>query len=39
MYLIHYPTGRFERSGLIQEAKSVFNGEVELAKDFMEIIF
>jgi ribonuclease Z len=39
MYLIHYPTGRFERSDLVQEAKSVFQGEVELAKDFMEIIF
>ncbi|HRJ75942.1 MAG TPA: MBL fold metallo-hydrolase, partial [Anaerolineales bacterium] len=38
MYLIHYPTGRFERSGLIQEAKSVFDGEVELAKELMEII-
>jgi ribonuclease Z len=39
MYLIHYPTGKFERGGLVQEAKSVFDGEVELAKDFMEIIF
>lgn len=39
MYLIHYPTGRFARSGLVEEAKSVFNGEVELAKDFMEINF
>lgn len=39
MYLIHYPTGRFARSGLVEEAKSVFNGEVELAKDFMTIQF
>lgn len=39
MYLIHYPTGRFGRSGLVEEAKSVFNGEVDLAKDFMEINF
>lgn len=39
MFLIHYPTGRFERSGLVAEAKSAFSGEVELAKDFMEINF
>jgi ribonuclease Z len=39
MFLIHYPTGRFARSGLVEEAKSVFSGEVELAKDFMEIVF
>ncbi|MBL8050658.1 MAG: MBL fold metallo-hydrolase [Anaerolineales bacterium] len=39
MLLIHYPTGRFERSGLVEEAKSAFGGEVDLAKDFMEINF
>lgn len=39
MFLIHYSTGRFARSGLIEEAKSAFEGEVELAKDFMEINF
>jgi ribonuclease Z len=39
MFLIHYPTGRFARSGLVEEAKSVFGREVELAKDFMEIKF
>lgn len=39
MFLIHYPTGRFARNGLIEEAKSFFDGEVELAKDFMEINF
>ncbi|HCB02605.1 MAG TPA: hypothetical protein DEP19_09500 [Anaerolineae bacterium] len=39
MYLIHYPTGSHERSGLVEEAKSAFDGEVELAKDFMEIDF
>ncbi|KXK13568.1 MAG: beta-lactamase domain-containing protein [Chloroflexi bacterium OLB14] len=39
MFLIHYPTGRFARSGLVEEAKSVFDGEVELAKDFMQIEF
>lgn len=39
IFLIHYPTGRFARSGLVEEAKSVFSGEVELAKDFMEIKF
>lgn len=39
MYLIHYPTGRFERGDLVAEAKSAFDGEVELAKDFMEINF
>lgn len=39
MLLIHYPTGRHERSGLAAEAQSAFRGEVELAKDFMEINF
>lgn len=39
MFLIHYPTGKFERSGLVAQAKSVFNGEVELAKDFMTLEF
>lgn len=39
MFLIHYPTGRFARSGLVEEAKSVFDGDVELAKDFMQILF
>ncbi|NJN79766.1 MAG: MBL fold metallo-hydrolase [Anaerolineales bacterium] len=39
MFLIHYPTGRFARGDLVAEAKSVFDGDVELAKDFMEIKF
>jgi ribonuclease Z len=39
MILIHYPTGRFERNGLVEEAKSAFDGEVQLAKDFMELEF
>lgn len=39
MYLIHYPTGRFERGDLVAEARFAFDGEVELAKDFMEINF
>lgn len=39
MFLIHYPTGRFERGDLVAQAKSAFGGEVELAKDFMEINF
>lgn len=39
MFLIHYPTGRFARSGLVEEAKSVFSGEVELAKDFLTLEF
>ena len=39
MFLIHYPTGRFERGDLIAEAKSAFDGEVQLAKDFMELEF
>ncbi|MBL8100591.1 MAG: MBL fold metallo-hydrolase [Anaerolineales bacterium] len=39
MLLIHYPTGRFERSDLVEKAKSAFDGEVELAKDFMTLEF
>lgn len=39
MYLIHYPTGRFERGDLVAEAKSAFDGPIELAKDFMTIEF
>jgi ribonuclease Z len=39
MILIHYPTGRFERGDLVAEAKSTFDGEVQLAKDFMELEF
>lgn len=39
MFLIHYPTGKFERDDLIAQAKSAFDGEVELARDFMTIEF
>jgi ribonuclease Z len=37
LYLIHYPTGKFSRQGLIDEAKTKFPGPVFLARDFMTI--
>lgn len=37
LYLIHYPTGRFASRDLVAEAKSQFSGDVQLARDFMEI--
>jgi len=39
LYLIHYPTGRFAKDELLKDAKSTFQGDVELAKDFMTIDF
>jgi len=35
LYLIHYPTGEYARDDLIAEAKGHFQGEVDLAADFM----
>ncbi len=37
LYLVHYPTGDADSSGLLEEARQVFAGEVVLAEDFMEI--
>jgi ribonuclease Z len=37
LYLIHYPTGRFAKDGLIAEASKTYKGEVIIAKDFMTI--
>ena len=39
LYLIHYPTGDFANENLIDEAKQSYQGEVELAKDFMTLDF
>jgi ribonuclease Z len=39
LYLIHYPTGNFTNGNLVDEARRHFQGEVELAKDFMELDF
>ena len=35
LYLIHYPTGQFWQEGLLENARSHFVGNVELAKDLM----
>ncbi len=37
LYLIHYPTGRFVSGDLVAEAKTRFDGNVQLATDFLEI--
>jgi ribonuclease Z len=39
LYLIHYPTGDFANGNLVEEAKRQYQGEVELAKDFMTLYF
>jgi ribonuclease Z len=39
LYLIHYPTGRFDPTPLIREARQGFSGQVLLAQDFLEIEF
>ena len=39
LYLIHYPTGKFAKDNMIEDAKTTFSGEIELAKDFMTIDF
>jgi ribonuclease Z len=39
LYLIHYPTGDFTNGNLIAEARQHYQGEVELAKDFMTLEF
>jgi ribonuclease Z len=37
LYLIHYPTGRYASGDPVAEAKTRFPGNVQLARDFMEI--
>ena len=39
LYLIHYPTGEFWQENLLEDACSIFNGEVELAEDLMVLEF
>lgn len=39
LYLIHYPTGRFARGNLVEEARRRFQGPVKMAEDFMVLDF
>lgn len=39
LYLIHYPTGRFAKGDPVAEAKITYQGDIQLAKDFMVIEF
>lgn len=39
LYLIHYPTGRFKKGDIAAEAAQTFQGEIQLAKDFMVLEF
>ncbi len=39
LYLIHYPTGRFAKGDLIAEASKTYQGDIQLAKDFMVLDF
>jgi len=39
LYLIHYPTGEFWQENLIEDERSHFSGEVELAEDLMVLEF
>lgn len=39
LYLIHYPTGRFATGDLVAEAATTYQGEIQLAKDFMVLEF
>jgi ribonuclease Z len=39
LYLIHYPTGEFTNNDLIAKARKHFQGEVDLATDFMKLDF
>lgn len=39
LYLIHYPTGKFAKGDPVSEAKTTYSGEVELATDFMTLLF
>ncbi len=39
LFLIHYPTGEFDSESLLPEARTTFNGLVDLARDFMTFDF
>jgi len=39
LYLIHYSTGKYAKDGLLDEAKTTFTGDVELATDFLTLDF
>lgn len=39
LYLIHYPTGEYTNGNLVAEARQNFQGEVDLATDFMTLDF
>jgi ribonuclease Z len=39
LYLVHYPTGKHRREGLVEEAKRRFLGPVYLGQDLMSIDF
>ena len=39
LYLIHYPTGEYTNENLIAEARQHYQGEVDLATDFMTLDF
>jgi ribonuclease Z len=39
LYLIHYPTGEFANGNLIAEARRHYQGEVDLATDFLTLDF
>ncbi len=39
LYLIHYSSGKFQEGDLVAEASQTFQGEVQLATDFMELEF
>jgi len=39
LYLIHYSTGKYANGNLVEEARTRFQGEVSLARDFMTLDF
>ena len=39
LYLIHYPTGEYANDDMLTEARQHFQGEVDLATDFMTLDF
>jgi ribonuclease Z len=39
LYLIHYPTGEYANGNLIDEARQKFQGEIDLATDFLTLDF
>lgn len=39
LYLIHYPTGKFKKGDILAEASKTYQGDIQLAKDFMVLEF